>query len=84
MFTRGERIRDRVWCFTPNPVFETRIEPSAGRVVTSAGGKGHNVARQLHQWGVPAISVICDGGVEGEAWMNHAKNEGVRVLKIPV
>lgn len=84
MVTRGERIRDRVWCFTPNPVFETRIESPAGRFVSSAGGKGHNVARQLHQWGVPAISVICDGGVEGEAWMNHAKNEGVRVLKIPV
>ena len=84
MSTRGARIRARVWCFTPNPVFETKIESPSGRVVSSAGGKGHNVARQLHRWGVPAISVIGDGGAGGEAWMAHAKKEGVKVLRIPV
>ncbi len=73
-----------MWCFTPNPVFETKIESPSGRVVSSAGGKGHNVARQLHRWGVPAISVIGDGGAGGEAWMAHAKKEGVKVLRIPV
>ena len=84
MSTRGARIRARVWCFTPNPVFETKIESPSGRVVSSAGGKGHNVARQLHRWGVTAISVIGDGGAGGEAWMAHAKKEGVKVLRIPV
>jgi len=84
MSTRGARIRARVWCFTPNPVFETKIESPSGRVVLSAGGKGHNVARQLHRWGVPAISVVGDGGAEGGAWMAHAQKEGVKVLRIPV
>ena len=84
MSIRGDRVRARIWCFTPNPVFETKIESPSGRVVLSAGGKGHNVARQLHQWGVPTISVICDGGAEGVAWMDHAKKEGVKTLQIPV
>jgi fructose-1-phosphate kinase PfkB-like protein len=84
MFNRGARIRARVWCFTPNPVFETKFEAISGRVVSSAGGKAHNVARQLYRWGVTAISVICDGGAGGEAWMAHAKKEGVKVIQIPV
>jgi fructose-1-phosphate kinase PfkB-like protein len=33
---------------------------------------------------VPTISVICDGGAEGVAWMDHAKKEGVKTLQIPV
>jgi fructose-1-phosphate kinase PfkB-like protein len=84
MFTRGARIRPQVWCFTPNPVFETKIESPSVRVVSSAGGKGHNVARQLSRWGVPVISVVCNGGAEGKAWIDHAKKEGVKVLQIPV
>ena len=84
MSFRGERIRPRVWCFTPNPVFETKIESPGGRVISSAGGKGHNVARQLHRWGVPAISVICECGSEGRAWNEHAQKEGVQVFRIPV
>jgi fructose-1-phosphate kinase PfkB-like protein len=84
MFNRGARIRARVWCFTPNPVFETKFEAISGRVVSSAGGKAHNVAQQLHRWGVTAISVICDGGAEGKVWMAHAKKEGVKVIQIPV
>ena len=84
MSIRGDRVRARVWCFTPNPVFETKIESPSGRVVLSAGGKGHNVARQLHRWGVPSISVICNGGAEGKAWIDHAKKEGVKVLQVPV
>jgi len=84
MLTRGTRVRARVWCFTPNPVFETKFESRSRRVVSSAGGKGYNVARQLHCWGVPAISVVCNGGTEGKVWMCHAKKEGVKVLRIPV
>jgi fructose-1-phosphate kinase PfkB-like protein len=84
MLTRGTRVRARVWCFTPNPVFEIKIDARSGRVVLSAGGKAHNVARQLTRWGVSTISVICDGGAEGVAWMDHAKKEGVKVFRIPV
>jgi len=84
MLTGGTRVRTRVWCFTPNPVFETKIEPHSGQIILSAGGKAHNVARQLTRWGVPTISVICDGGAEGVAWFDHAKKEGVKVLRIPV
>jgi tagatose 6-phosphate kinase len=84
MSIRVDRVRARVWCFTPNSVFETKIESPSGRVVLSAGGKGHNVARQLSTWGVPAISVVCNVGAEGVAWMKHAKKEGVKTLQIPV
>jgi fructose-1-phosphate kinase PfkB-like protein len=84
MSIRGDRVHARVWCFTPNPVFETKIEPHSGQIILSAGGKAHNVARQLTRWGVPTISVICDGGAEGVAWIDHAKKEGVKVLQIPV
>ena len=84
MSNRGDRVRGRVWCFTPNHVFETKIESPSGRVVLSAGGKGHNVARQLHLWGVPTISVVCNGGVEGKEWMDHARKGGVKTLQIPV
>jgi tagatose 6-phosphate kinase len=84
MLTRGTRIRARVWCFTPNPVFETKIEARSGQIILSAGGKAHNVARQLTRWGVPTISVICDGGAEGVAWMDHAKKEAVKAFRIPV
>jgi len=84
MSIRGVSSRARVWCFTPNPVFETKIESHSGRAVSSAGGKGHNIARQLSRWGVLVISVICECGAEGEAWMDHAKTEGVKVLQIPV
>ena len=84
MSIRGDRVHARVWCFTPNPVLETKIESPSGQVVSSAAGKGHNVARQLHRWGVPAISVVCNGGAEGETWIDHAKKEGVKVLQIPV
>jgi fructose-1-phosphate kinase PfkB-like protein len=84
MSIRGVRSRARVWCFTPNPVFETKIESRSGRVISSAGGKAHNVARQLTRWGVSTISVICECGAEGKAWIDHAKKEGVKVLQIPV
>ena len=84
MSIRGDRVRARVWCFTPNPVFETKIGSPSGRVVLSAGGKGHNVAKQLHRWGVPAISAVCNSGAEGKEWMDHARQEGVKTLQIPV
>jgi len=84
MSIRGDRVRARVWCFTPNPVFETKIESPSGRLVSSAAGKGHNVARQLSRWGVPVISVVCNGGAEGKAWMDHARKEGVKTVQIPV
>ncbi len=84
MSIRGDRVRARVWCFTPNPVFETKIESRSRRVVSSAGGKAHNVARQLYRWGVPTISVVCNVGAEGKEWMGHARKEGVKTLQIPV
>ena len=84
MSIRGDRVRARVWCFTPNPVFETKIESRSRRVVSSAGGKAHNVARQLSRWGVPVISVVCNDGAEGKEWMDHARKEGVKTLQIPV
>ena len=84
MSSRGDRVHARVWCFTPNPVFETKIESPCGCVVLSAGGKGHNVARQLHRWGVPAISVVCSSEADGKEWMDHARKEGVKTLQIPV
>jgi len=84
MSIRGDRVHARVWCFTPNPVLETKIESLGGQVVSSAAGKGHNVARQLHRWGVPAISVVCNGGAEGKAWIDHARKEGVKTVQIPV
>jgi tagatose 6-phosphate kinase len=84
MSIRGDRVRARVWCFTPNPVFETKIESRSRRVVSSAGGKAYNVARQLYRWGVPTISVVCNVGAEGKEWMGHARKEGVKTLQIPV
>lgn len=84
MSNRGVRFRPRVWCFTPHPVFETKIESPSGRIVCTAGGKGHNVARQLCRWGIPAISVIGEGGAEAEAWRTQARADGVRVRRIPV
>jgi len=84
MSIRGDRVHARVWCFTPNPVFETKIESPSGQVVSSAGGKAHNVARQLYRWGVPTISVVCNVGAEGKEWMGHARKEGVKTLQIPV
>ena len=50
-------MRPRVWCFTPNPVLEKKFDEKTGRCFCSKGGKGRNVARQLQQWGIPAISV---------------------------
>ena len=50
-------MRPRVWCFTPNPVFEKKFDEKKGRCFCSKGGKGRNVARQLEQWGIPTISV---------------------------
>jgi len=50
-------VRPRVWCFTPNPVFEKKCDEKRGRCFCSKGGKGRNVARQLEQWGIPTISV---------------------------
>ena len=84
MSIRGDRVHARVWCFTPNPVFETKLESRSGRIVKSAGGKAHNVAQQLTRWGLPTVSVICKGGLEVNGWMDDARNEGVKVLQIPV
>jgi fructose-1-phosphate kinase PfkB-like protein len=71
----------RVWCFTPNPVFETKIESPGGRAVLSAGGKAHNVARQLHCWGVPAFSVVSKPGPD---WLQAARRDRVPLRKVPI
>jgi len=46
----------RVWCFTPNPVREMRVDEGSGGMGVSDGGKGGNVTRQVGAWGIPAIS----------------------------
>jgi fructose-1-phosphate kinase PfkB-like protein len=71
----------RVWCFTPNPVFEIKIESPGGRAVLSAGGKAHNVARQLHCWGVPAVSVV---STPGPNWLQAARRDRVPLRQIPI
>jgi len=69
----------RVWCWTPNPVLETKFT-EGGRIV-SAGGKGHNVARQLCQWGVPAISVVSK---VGKGWLFAARKDGLPTRGIAI
>ena len=69
----------RVWCWTPNPVLETKF--TRGLRIVSAGGKGHNVVRQLHQWGVGAISVVPKAGVE---WLQSAKKDRIPIREIPI
>ena len=73
--------RARVWCFTPNPVFEIKFEPNCARPLSCAGGKGHNVARQLWAWGVPAFSVVPKPGTE---WMKAARKDGAPIREIPI
>jgi|GEM_PF-659475 len=69
----------RVWCWTPNPVLETKFT-EGGRIV-SAGGKGHNVARQLLQWGLPALSVVSKVGKD---WRRAARKDGLPIREIPI
>ena len=69
----------RVWCWTPNPVLETKFT-EGGRIV-SAGGKGHNVARQLCQWGLPVVSVVSKVGKE---WLQVARKDGLPIREIPI
>ena len=69
----------RVWCWTPNPVLETKF--TEGRRIVSAGGKGHNVARQLCQWGVAAISLVPKTGAR---WLQFARGERIPVRQIPI
>jgi len=69
----------RVWCWTPNPVLETKF--ASDRLKVSAGGKGHNVARQLRQWGAPAVSVVPRAGAE---WLKAARKDKVPIREIPI
>ncbi len=69
----------RVWCWTPNPVLEIKF--ANGRRTVAAGGKAHNVARQLRRWAVPAISVVSKPGPD---WMQTARQERVPVRELPV
>lgn len=68
----------RVWCWTPNPVVEFKF--GHGRLAISAGGKGHNVARQLNWWGMPAISMVPKAGSE---WLQIAQRERIPVRQVP-
>lgn len=69
----------RVWCFTPNPVVETKFVH--GRRAIAAGGKGHNVAQQLRAWRVPAFSVVAKAGTK---WIQAAKKDGSPIREIPI
>lgn len=72
-------MASRVWCWTPNPVLEIKFDQGGRRVF--AGGKGHNVARQLRCWGVPAVSVVAKPGLE---WLQAARKDKVRIQEIPL
>lgn len=69
----------RVWCWTPNPVLEIKF--TLGQRAVSAGGKGHNVARQLHAWQVPAVSVVSEPGSD---WLQAARQDRVPIREIPI
>ena len=69
----------RVWCWTPNPVLETKF--TEGERIVSAGGKGHNVARQLCHWGLPVVSVVSKVGKE---WLQVARKDGLPIREIPI
>ena len=69
----------RVWCFTPNPVLEAKFEQ--GQLAISAGGKGHNVARQLRHWKVPAVSVVPRSGT---AWRQATRKDRIPIREIRV
>lgn len=69
----------RVWCWTPNPVLEIKF--TYGKRAISVGGKSHNVARQLHAWGVPAVSMVAQAGPN---WLQVAQGERIRFRQIPV
>lgn len=69
----------RVWCWTPNPVLEIRF--AHGQVAISAGGKGHNVARQLRAWQVPAVSVVSKPGSD---WLQAARRDRVPLRQVPI
>lgn len=69
----------RVWCWTPNPVLEIKF--THGQRAVSAGGKGHNVARQLRAWQVPAVSVVSEPGSD---WLQAAWRDRVPIRKIPI
>lgn len=69
----------RVWCLTPNPVLESKF--IFGRAGVSAGGKGHNVAKQLKRWGVPTISLVPRAGSD---WLEAARKDGVEIRLLPV
>ncbi len=69
----------RIWCLTPNPVLEIKF--LGGRTVVSAGGKGHNVARQLRQWGAAAVSVVPRIGMK---WRHAAGKDRIPLREIPI
>lgn len=69
----------RVWCWTPNPVLEIKF--THGQRAVSAGGKGHNVARQLRAWQVPAVSVVSEPGSD---WLQAARRDRVPIREIPI
>jgi len=72
-------MASRVWCWTPNPVLEIKF--TRGQRAISAGGKGHNVVRQLRAWRVPTVSVVSGAGLE---WTEAARRDRVPIREIPV
>ncbi|NDF16875.1 MAG: hypothetical protein EB079_02755, partial [Verrucomicrobia bacterium] len=82
MWPKRSRLPERsgrVWCFTPNPVLEAKFEQ--GQLAISAGGKGHNVARQLRHWKVPAVSVVPRSGT---AWRQATRKDRIPIREIRV
>ncbi|MGF7034037.1 1-phosphofructokinase [Paenibacillus mucilaginosus] len=58
-----------------NRTSEVRLDP---------GGKGINVARLLHEFGVGVTAAGWSGGAEGEALMGYLKRDGIAASFTPV
>lgn len=76
---------------TPNPAVDLtvhveRVVPGASHrvppVAAQAGGKGVNVARVLHQRGIPALAVAPVGGATGRLFRSDIEAAGVPHLLV--
>jgi len=78
---------------TPNPAVDRTYEVGtlqlgevqrAAAVYQDAGGKGVNIARALHLYGVDTVAVFPAGGASGAELVTMLRHLGVSVVSIPV
>ncbi len=83
----------RVLTVTPNPALDetytvTGLVPGAthrvGAPFVRAGGKGLNVARVLHQQGVPVLAVAPVGGATGGQYRTELAASGIPAALVPI